>query len=100
MSTVTKDLIDSKIRQVYYINAGQAVSNSNQPRNQEDLAELNLVTICIIILESGFKVEGVSACVDPTKYDQKLGEQFAYENAYEKIWQLEGYKLKCELANQ
>ena len=94
---VTKELIDSKIRQVYYINAGAAVSNSDQPQNAEDLAELNLVTICIIILQSGFKVEGVSACVDPANYDQELGQKYAYENAYEKLWQLEGYYLKEQM---
>lgn len=98
--TVTREGLESLIRGVYYINAGDALrcqlGHSGLP--QEDLIETQLVTICIIILKSGFKVEGVSACVDPAKYDKALGEQYSYENAFEKLWQLEGYKLKCEMA--
>jgi len=97
MTTVTKELIESKIRNVYYINAGDAVAASDQGSNPEDMTELGLVTICIIILNTGFKVEGVSACVDPANYNKDLGEQYAYENAFDKLWQLEGYVLKQNL---
>lgn len=97
MTTVTKELIESKIRNVYYINAGDAVKASDQGYNAEDLAELSLVTTCIIILENGYKVEGTSACVDPARYDKAKGEECAYENAFDKIWELEGYLLKQSL---
>lgn len=97
MTTVTKASIESKIRNVYYINAGAAVKSSDQGWNEKDIEELNLVTICIIILENGFKVEGTSACVDPTRYNEEIGQQEAYKNAVEKIWELEGYALKQKL---
>lgn len=97
MTTVTKASIEAKIRNVYYINAGAAVKSSDQGWNEKDIAELNLVTICIIILENGFKVEGTSACVDPSRYNEEIGQQEAYKNAVEKIWELEGYALKQKL---
>lgn len=95
--TITKASIESRIRSVHYVNVGAAVLGQ-QPVDtkltHEDLGELSLVTMCFIIMENGFKVEGVSACVDPAKYNQELGQQFAYQNAFEKLWQLEGYLLK------
>jgi len=94
---VTKELIESRIRSVHYLNVGQAIL-AQQPEEStlthEDLGELSLVTTCFIIMENGFKVEGVSACVDPALYDETLGRSCAYENAFEKLWQLEGYLLK------
>lgn len=62
--------------------------------DEADKANLSLVTICIIILENGFKVEGVSACVDPANYNEEKGRECAYENAFEKIWEVEGYLLR------
>lgn len=102
MTTVTKASIEAKIRNVYYINAGAAVQASDQGYNERDLEELKLVTICIIILENGFKVEGTSACVDPSRYNEEIGQEEAYKNAFEKIWEKEGYLLKQQLheANQ
>ena len=62
--------------------------------DEADKANLSLVTICIIILENGFKVEGVSACVDLANYNEEKGRECAYENAFEKIWEVEGYLLR------
>lgn len=97
MTTVTKASIEAKIRGVYFINAGEALKDSNRGYIQRDLEELKLVTICIIILENGFKVEGTSACVDPKIYNKAIGQEEAYKNAIEKIWELEGYALKQKL---
>ena len=49
------------------------------------------------ILENGFKVEGTSACVDPKIYNEAIGQEEAYKNAFEKIWEKEGYLLKQKL---
>ena len=97
MSTVTKASIEAKIRGVYFINAGAAIKASDDGYTQRDLEELNLVTICIIILENGFKVEGTSACVDPKIYNEAVGRKEAYNNAFEKIWEKEGYLLKQKM---
>lgn len=97
MTTVSKSSIEAKIRGVYFINAGEAIKNSNDGYTVADLAELNLVTICIIIMENGFKVEGTSACVDPKIYNEAIGQEEAYKNAFEKIWEKEGYLLKQKM---
>ncbi len=54
------------------------------------------VTECLITLDNGFSVNGQSACVDPKMFERKLGERLAYDNAFNKIWQLEGYLLAEE----
>lgn len=97
MTTVTLASIKDKIRGMYFINAGAAVQASDQGYNERDLEELKLVTICIIILENGFKVEGTSACVDPKIYNEAIGQQEAYKNAIDKIWEIEGYLLKQQM---
>lgn len=49
---------------------------------------------CHLQLENGFVVMGSSACVDPDVFDEVIGKQIAYDNAVDKIWQLEGYLLR------
>lgn len=51
------------------------------------------VTICNITLENGFSVRGESACVDRKAFDMDIGRDLAYRDAFNKIWQLEGYLL-------
>lgn len=95
MTTVSKELIDSKIKGVVFYNAGVAAAASGGAGySKEILDSLSLVTHCMIILENNFKVEGISACVDPAVYNEDIGKQRAYEDAYNKIWQLEGYLLR------
>lgn len=95
MTTVTKESIEAKIKSVIYLNVGAGVEATDGGVTEQDVIDnLNLVTLCVIILENGFKVEGVSACVDPTNYNEEIGRKCAYENAFEKIWQLEGYMLR------
>lgn len=97
MTTVTASSIKNKIRGIYFINTGAAVKAGNGGYTDQDLEELNLVTICIIILENGFKVEGTSACVDPKIYNEAIGQQEAYKAAFDKIWEKEGYLLKQKM---
>lgn len=51
-------------------------------------------TVCQLTLENGFTVIGTSACVSVEQYNQALGEKYAYEKAFNEIWQLEGYLLR------
>lgn len=51
-------------------------------------------TVCQITLENGFTVVGSSACVDPAVFNVATGEKIAFDNAFEKLWDLEGYLLK------
>ena len=54
-------------------------------------------TVCLITLINGYTVLGESACASPENFDEELGRHIAYENAYNKIWSLEGYLLKQRL---
>jgi hypothetical protein len=51
------------------------------------------VTVCCITLRNGYNTIGHSACVSPENFDATVGEQIAYKNALNEIWQLEGYLL-------
>lgn len=50
-------------------------------------------TICQLFMENGYVILGTSACVDKTKYNKALGDKYAYEDAINKAWPLEGYLL-------
>jgi len=54
-------------------------------------------TICQLILENGYTVHGYSACVDINNFDAALGRLYAYQDAFKKIWPLEGYLLAEKL---
>ena len=56
-----------------------------------------VLTACVLTLENGFAVTGESACSSPENYSQEIGEKFAFENAFNKIWMLEGYLLNEKL---
>lgn len=73
---VTKDGIDARIKKIDYM----VLPNST-------------VTVCNITLENRFSVRGESACVDPRNFDMEIGRQIAYRDAFNKLWQLEGYLL-------
>lgn len=55
------------------------------------------VTVCCLTLKNGYTVIGESACASPENFDEELGRKIAYENARNKIWQLEGYLLRQHL---
>lgn len=55
-------------------------------------------TVCAIKLYNGFVVVGHSACASVDNFNADLGAKIAFGDAREKIWQLEGYALRCMLA--
>ena len=52
------------------------------------------VTVCLLTLRNGFTVVGESACASPENFDEELGRKIAFDNARNKVWQLEGYLLR------
>jgi hypothetical protein len=52
------------------------------------------LTVCVLKLVNGFSVTGESACVSPENFNEQTGRDYAFANAREKIWALEGYLLK------
>lgn len=52
------------------------------------------LTICILETHTGFKVVGHTAPIDPKNFDVETGKEYAYQNAFDQLWELEGYKRK------
>jgi hypothetical protein len=50
-------------------------------------------TLCILDLENGYSIKGLSACVDPAEFDETIGRKIAFDDAFRQIWPLEGYLL-------
>lgn len=54
-------------------------------------------TVMTIQLPNGFTLVEHSACVDPKNYNEKIGIELCEGKIKNKLWELEGYKLQCEL---
>lgn len=93
---ITPDIIQSKIVECHYINVGGVAREKWPDPNAADAihSSLDLLTICVLVLEDGFTVTGESACASPENYNAEIGREIARRNAEEKIWLLEGYLLK------
>ena len=50
-------------------------------------------TLCMLTLENGYTIKGLSACVDASEFNLDIGRKFAFEDAINQIWPLEGYLL-------
>ncbi|WKS98351.1 Gp49 family protein [Gallibacterium anatis] len=79
MNKVTKDYIESQIIDVKF------------------KQDIGTITHCYITIKSGFIVVGESACADESQFDQSVGESIAYENAFNKLWNLFGFELKRKI---
>ena len=77
---LTKEFLEGEIGNVEYVRIGEKTTH------------------CTITTKSGFTFTGESACVDPNSFDQKIGEKFAYENAFNKMWTPYGFWLHKALA--
>lgn len=58
------------------------------------------LTVCCLTLRNGFTVIGESACASPENFDPEIGQRIARENAKQRIWALEGYRLRSQLHEQ
>lgn len=54
-------------------------------------------TVVTAKLPNGFTITESSSCVSPQNYDEKLGRDLAMKKIVDRIWELEGYRLQCEL---
>lgn len=55
------------------------------------------LTFCVLTLVNDCVVTGQSNVIDPANYDKAMGEKAAFDNALDKIWEMEGYALKRDL---
>lgn len=54
-------------------------------------------TIVSCRLPNGFVIVESSACVSPENYDEEAGIDICLSKIMDKLWELEGYRLQCEL---
>lgn len=52
------------------------------------------LTICILTLHNGAQVVGNSNVISPKNFDKVIGKTVAFEDAIDKLWELEGYATK------
>ena len=105
---ITPDDIEANIVSEHYFTArdgrrgaladGTYVGRERPRPAEEDLAALDLLTFCVLVLKNGFTVTGESACASPENFDAEIGRKVARQNAVEKIWPLMGYELRTRLA--
>jgi hypothetical protein len=92
---VTPQQIEGVIASEHYFTAGDGIAG-------RELAAvvplpLSLLTFCVLVLKNGFTVTGESACASPENYNEELGRKIARQHAVNKIWSLEGYRLRQDL---
>lgn len=100
---ITPEMVKNNVRSAYYFTAKQGVEGMNRENGShycgppEDEKELRVITVCVLILQNGFKVTGISAPVSTENFNEEVGRKVARENAEQEIWPLMGYELKCQL---
>lgn len=57
------------------------------------------LTVCCLKLRNGFIVTGESCCVSQDNYNAEKGRRLAYIAARDKVWALEGYRLRDRLCH-
>lgn len=57
-------------------------------------------TVVAAQLPNGFIIVESSACVDKDNYDEDLGTQICIKRIVDKVWELEGYRLQCEVSKK
>lgn len=90
--------MEGKISAQYYFTAGQVATALDMPRLNVPVDPLDILTVCILVMQNGFTVIGKSAPASPENFDIEKGKRFAYEDAIKQLWPLEGYALRERLS--
>lgn len=72
---LTKEFLESEVKEKHFTRIGDRITH------------------CRIVTHSGFEFTGESAVVDAKNFDEKLGEQYAYEQALDGMWMPYGFWL-------
>jgi hypothetical protein len=110
---VTPVDIETEIASEHYFTAMDGVDGAwlnsdseTDPETGEDIdfsfptpvEPLKLLTFCVLVLQNGFTVHGVSACASPENFDEEIGQKVARQNAVNQIWPLLGFRLRDQLS--
>jgi hypothetical protein len=91
---VTLELLRNSVKETHY-RLGRDVFDV--PIGHHPLA---LMTLCVLVLENGFFVIGMSACVSPENFDEEKGRTSAYKHAFDQLWALYGFQMRTDLYRQ
>ena len=78
---LTKEFLEGEVKEKHFTRIGDRITH------------------CRIVTHSGFEFTGESAVVDAKNFDDKLGEQYAYEQALDGMWMPYGFWLHKALAD-
>ena len=78
---LSKEFLESEVKEKHFTRIGDRITH------------------CRIVTHSGFEFTGESAVVDAKNFDEKLGEQYAYEQALDGMWMPYGFWLHKALAD-
>jgi hypothetical protein len=67
------------------------------PAGATVMPSLKLLSICILVMQNGFVLIGMSAPASAENFNADLGRKLAYEDAIRQLWPLEGYALRDRL---
>lgn len=96
---VTLEQLKSKVSACYYFTAHQAITACVPGSAILTDGNLEVLTLCILVVENGFTLVGKSAPASPTNFNPEFGRKLAYEDALKQLWPLEGYLLRSYLHN-
>jgi hypothetical protein len=91
--------MEAKIQARFDFLAYDAIMGMDNPNNDQDVpSSLEVLSICILVMENGFTVIGKAAPASAENFNAELGKKFAYEDAIRQLWPLEGYLLRSQMA--
>ena len=93
---VTAEGLEANIKHEYYFTGKEAIEAAGYGGVP---ADVGVLTFCVLVLQNGYTVHGISACANPANFNAEIGKRLAYDKAKNKIWELMGYELKSEVAN-
>ena len=97
---VSLQSMKDKVAGEYYFTANAALRalNHSEGADYPYHHSLDLLTICLLVMQNGFTIIGKSAPASPENFDPEKGKAFAYEDAIKQLWPLEGYALRDRLS--
>lgn len=82
MNKITKEFLEGEIIAVEYKRLSERLTH------------------CTITVKNGFQFTGESACVDPTDYNEDIGNKIAYNHAFDKMWMPYGFWLRQKMRDE
>lgn len=80
---ITLQYIVDQIDQFWFTTADRCLAERQKLASS---AGLSHVTLCLMLMKSGFVVIGKSAPLSPENFDAVKGQTFAYEDAIRQLW--------------